>query len=157
MSEVSQLSSRKSDHIRINLEEDVLSGLTTGLDRFQFIHQALPELDLDKIDTSIQIFDKTLKLPLLISSMTGGTPEAGQINLTLATAAQLTGVAMGVGSQRAGLVHSELSDTFKIRKVAPEILLFANLGAVQLNYGYTIDQCRQVVEMIEAELIDSSS
>ena len=151
MSEVSPISSRKSDHIRINLEEDVSSGLTTGFEKLHFVHQALPELDLDEIDPAVEIFGKRLKIPLLISSMTGGTSEAGVINRKLAAAAQFTGTAMGVGSQRAGLAHTELIDTFKIRSVAPNILLFANLGAVQLNYGYSIDECRQAVEMIEAD------
>src|SRR5512143_202616 len=86
--------------------------------------------------------------------MTGGTEEAGEINQRLAEAAQEVGVAMGVGSQRAALEHPEQIPTFSItRKVAPDILLFANLGAVQLNYGYGIDDCRRVVDMIQADAL----
>ena len=153
MTEVPPISSRKSDHIRINLEENVHSGVTTGLDAYRFTHQALPELDLESVDLSTTVFRRQLRLPLLISSMTGGTSQAAKINSILAAAAQSTGVAMGVGSQRAGLVHPELSETFKIRKNAPDILLFANLGAVQLNYGYTVDHCRRAVDMIEADAL----
>ncbi len=108
MAKVTQTSSRKSDHIRINLEEDVSSGLTTGLERFRFLHQALPELDLEDVDLSVKLFKRTLKAPLLISSMTGGTEQAGKINLTLAEAAQVTGIAMGLGSQRVALEKSRI-------------------------------------------------
>ncbi len=145
---------RKADHIRINLEEDVrFPNLTTGLERYRFVHQALPELDLAAVDTTVTVFGKTLKAPLLISSMTGGTPEAGRINFHLAEAAEAAGIAMGLGSQRAALEEPEWAATFRVRKVAPHILLFANLGAVQLNKGYTIDHCRRAVEMVEADAL----
>jgi isopentenyl-diphosphate delta-isomerase len=85
--------------------------------------------------------------------MTGGTAEAETINLRLAEAAQETGIVMGVGSQRAAIEHPEQAKTFQVRRVAPDILLFANLGAVQLNYGYTIDHCRRAVDMIEADAL----
>jgi isopentenyl-diphosphate delta-isomerase len=145
---------RKSDHIKINLEQDVRSALTTGLENYHFIHEALPELDLDRIDPSLSLFGKRLAAPILISSMTGGTEEAGEINQRLAEAAQEVGVAMGVGSQRAALEHPEQVPTFAItRKVAPDILLFANLGAIQLNYGYGLDECRRAVDMIQADAL----
>jgi len=96
--------SRKSDHIRINLEEDVdFKQLTTGLENYHFLHQALPEIDLAQVDTSVSLFGKALKAPFLISSMTGGTEQALQINRTLAEAAELRGIAMGLGSQRAAV------------------------------------------------------
>jgi len=85
--------------------------------------------------------------------MTGGTSEAARINRNLALAAQAHGVALGVGSQRAALEHPELAFTFQVRREAPDIMLFANLGAVQLNYGYTTDDCRRAVEMIEADAL----
>ena len=145
---------RKADHIRINLDEDVgFDRLTVGFEQYRFIHQALPELDLKAISLATRLFHKSLQAPVLISSMTGGTGQARQINLNLAQAAQHYGVAMGLGSQRAGIQHPEVADTFKVRSVAPDILLFANLGAVQLNYSYTIDHCRRAVEMIEADAL----
>jgi isopentenyl-diphosphate delta-isomerase len=145
---------RKADHIRINVEEDVaFKGLTTGLENYFFMHQALPELDLAEIDTTATLFGKRLKTPLLISSMTGGTAEAHQINRTLATAAQEAGLAMGLGSMRAAIEDRSLAYTYQVRDVAPDILLFANLGAVQLNYGYGLDQCRRAVEMCQADAL----
>ncbi|MHB8193077.1 MAG: type 2 isopentenyl-diphosphate Delta-isomerase [Bellilinea sp.] len=145
------LRNRKTEHIRINLEEDVRSGLTTGLEKLHFINQALPDIDLSSVDPSITIFNKRLSAPLIISSMTGGTTEAGQINLRLAETAQEKSIAMGLGSQRAAIEDSETGKSFEVRRVAPDILLFANLGAVQLNYGYTIDHCRRAVEMVAAD------
>jgi isopentenyl-diphosphate delta-isomerase len=153
MAKVTPISSRKSSHIRINLEEDVSSGLTTGLEQYRFTHQALPELDLNEVDLSVELFGKRLQAPLLISSMTGGTLEAAAINRTLASAAQQAGIAIGVGSQRAAIEHPELADTFRIRPFAPDVLLFANLGAIQLNYGYGVEHCRRAVEMIEADAL----
>jgi len=153
MSKVTQTSTRKSDHIRINLEENVQSGLTTGLERYRFIHQALPEVNLEDVDLHLKLFGRQLNAPILISSMTGGTSEAAAINQTLATAAQEAGIAMGLGSQRAAIEQPELASTFQVRSVAPDILLFANLGAVQLNYKYGVDQCQRAVDMIGADAL----
>lgn len=153
MSKVTQISDRKNDHIRINLELDTRSGLTSGLERYRFIHQALPEINLEDVNLSLEIFGRKLNAPILISSMTGGTEEARKINYTLAEAAQATRVAMGLGSQRAAIEDPSLAPTFQVRKIAPDILLFANLGAIQLNYGYTVEHCRRAVEMIEADAL----
>ncbi|NOT06330.1 MAG: type 2 isopentenyl-diphosphate Delta-isomerase [Anaerolineales bacterium] len=153
MTKVAPIDQRKADHIKINLEQDVHSALTSGLEKYRFIHEALPELDLDRIDTTLSLFGKKLNSPILISSMTGGTDAAKTINMRLAEAAQECGLAMGVGSQRAAIEHPEQAETFQVRKVAPDILLFANLGAVQLNYGYGIDQCRKAVDMIQADAL----
>lgn len=145
---------RKADHIRINLEEDVaFKTLTNGLEQYFFMHRALPEINLADIDTSVNVLGKTLRTPLLISSMTGGTAKARQINQTLAEAAQATGMAMGLGSMRAAIEDRSLESTYQVRSIAPDILLFANLGAVQLNYGYGLSHCRRAVDMIEADAL----
>ncbi len=153
MTKVAPIDQRKADHIKINLEQDVRSALTTGLENYQFTHEALPEVDLNRLDTSLSLFGKTLNSPMLVSSMTGGTDEAETINLRLAEAAQECGIAMGVGSQRAAIEHPEQARTFQVRRVAPDILLFANLGAIQFNYGYGIDECRKAVDMIQADAL----
>jgi isopentenyl-diphosphate delta-isomerase len=145
---------RKSDHIRINLQEDVeFKHISTGFERYRFVHCALPELDLEDVDTATTLLGKRLAAPLLISSMTGGTPEARTINQCLAEAAQAAGIGMGLGSQRAAIEDPALEDTFRVRHVAPDILLLANLGAVQLNYGYGPEHCRRAVEMVEADAL----
>src|SRR5438132_10615588 len=148
------IESRKADHIRICLEEDISGqNITTGFERYRFVHQALPEINLRDVDTSLELWGRRLKLPILISSMTGGAPRAQEINRNLALAAQELGLAMGVGSQRAALQHPELEATYQVRQFAPDVLLFANVGAVQLNYTYGVDECRRAVDMIQADAL----
>jgi isopentenyl-diphosphate delta-isomerase len=145
---------RKADHIRINVEEDVsFRNLTTGLDEYYLMHEALPELDFAAVNTEVALFGKALKTPLIISSMTGGADEAHHINLTLAEAAQETGMAMGLGSVRAAIEDHSLAYTYQVRQAAPDILLFANLGAVQLNYGYGLEECFEAVEICQADAL----
>jgi isopentenyl-diphosphate delta-isomerase len=153
MSKVTPISRRKKDHILINIREDVSSAITTGLEQIQFEHNAAPELELNQINLTSTFLGHELKAPLLISSMTGGTPEAEKINTVLAQAAQSRGIAMGLGSQRAALEDPSILQTYQIRRYAPDILLFANLGAVQLNYGLGIDDCRKAVEDVEANAL----
>ena len=146
--------SRKADHIRINLQEDVAAkGVGSGFDEYRFIHRALPELDLDEVNVATELFGRKLGAPLLISCMTGGTDEARKINHNLARVAQDLRVAIGVGSGRALLEHPQLADSFDIRPFAPDVLLFANLGAVQLNRGYGVEQCRMLVSRLQADAL----
>jgi isopentenyl-diphosphate delta-isomerase len=142
---------RKHDHIHISLQQDVAHRTTTGLEQYQFIHCALPELNLSDIDLSVTFLGHQVRAPLLISSMTGGTTQAKQINARLAQAAQVSGIAMGLGSLRAALETPQLADTYRVRSLAPDILLLSNLGAVQLNYGYEAADCLRAVELVEAD------
>lgn len=145
---------RKADHIRVCLEQDVqCSQTTTGLENYRFQHCCLPELDWADLDISSTFLGKSLGAPLLISSMTGGTEQARLINTRLAIAAQTYGLAMGVGSQRVAVESPDVMDTFSIRRYAPNCLLFANLGAVQLNYGYGLTECQRVVDALEADAL----
>jgi isopentenyl-diphosphate delta-isomerase len=138
---------RKSRHLDICLEEDVASRLDAGFGGVRLQHEALPEFALADVDCSTQFLGFRLKAPLLISSMTGGTQRARGINRRLAAAAQAGGIAIGLGSGRAALENAELAATYAVRDVAPTALLFANLGAVQLNYGVTVDDARRLVEL----------
>lgn len=143
--------SRKVDHVKINLEENVqFPTLTSGLEKYRFMHCAIPEINLADVDTRVELFGKTLDSPLLISSMTGGAELAYKLNRNLAQAAQKYNIAMGVGSQRAAIEDEELAYTFQIRDFAPDIMLFANVGAVQLNYGYGVAEMQRAVDMLEA-------
>ena len=145
---------RKADHLRICLEDDVqFRNLTNGLDKYRFTHSCLPELDFSDVDICTQFLNKTLKAPILISSMTGGTERAKIINCRLAKAAQKYGLAMGVGSQRIAVENPDLADTFAVRSFAPDAVLLANLGAVQLNYTYGLSQCLQIVDILQADAL----
>jgi isopentenyl-diphosphate delta-isomerase len=144
--------SRKKEHLELCLDtESVASSSSTGLERYRFLHNALPELDIDELDLSTEFLGKRLKAPLLISSMTGGFDLARKVNRHLAAAAEELGVAMGVGSQRVAIEEPSAQISFQVRDVAPDILLLGNLGAVQLNYGYTVEHCRRAVAMIGAD------
>ncbi|MFN2449476.1 MAG: type 2 isopentenyl-diphosphate Delta-isomerase [Candidatus Baltobacteraceae bacterium] len=146
--------SRKADHLRINLERDVAGkGVTSGFESYRLINCALPEIDLADVDTSCTLLGKPLRAPIVISCMTGGTPQAREINRTLARVACQYGFALGLGSGRALIEHPALLDTFAVRDAAPGVLLFANLGAVQLNKGYGLEDCRRLVDLIEADAL----
>lgn len=154
MSASTEVEYRKDDHIRIVLDENVAAkGVRTGFARYRLPHTALPELDLAQVDMRTTFLGKQLDAPLLISSMTGGTPLAERINLALAEGAQALGLAMGVGSQRAAVLNDRLASTYQVRRRAPHIPLLANLGAVQLNYGFGLPECVRAVEMIEADAL----
>ena len=149
-----QTQTRKADHLRICLDRDVQYHQTTnGLERYRFTHCCLPELDRHDIELTTTFLGKQLAAPLLISSMTGGTEQAGIINRRLAAVAQHYKFAMGVGSQRVAVEKPQVANTFTVRSHAPDILLFANLGAVQLNYNYGLDECRRAVDLLEADAL----
>jgi len=151
---MTETQTRKADHIRICLNEDVqFNQITNGLERYRFTHCCLPEINRHEIDISTQFLGKTVGAPLLISSMTGGTKQAQTINFRLAEVAQTYQLAMGVGSQRVAVENPQVADTFAVRSLAPDILLLANLGAVQLNYSYGLDECLRVVELLAADAL----
>jgi len=122
---------RKSAHLDLCIREDVESRRGTLLDEVHLFHEALPELSWDEVDPSLEVFGRRLQAPILISGMSGGAEEARELNRALATAAHKLGLGMGVGSQRAMLLDPASADTYRVREVAPDILLLANLGAVQ--------------------------
>ncbi len=144
---------RKQEHIQIVIDEPVAAGVATGFERYRLCHAALPELDLSEIDTGVRFLGHDLRAPLLVSGMTGGVERGSEINRRLAEAAQALGCAMGVGSQRVAIEDAARAPYFQVRDIAPDVLLLANLGAVQLNYAYGPDECRRAVEMIGADAL----
>lgn len=143
---------RKAEHIELALDR------RTQLDRhffdeWELEHDAAPEIDRAAVDLSTSFLRKKLSAPLLISCMTGGTEVASRINRNLALAAEETGIAVGVGSQRKALEDTSTRDSFEMRQAAPTVPILANLGAVQLNYGYGVDECRRAVEMVGADAL----
>lgn len=154
MNSPSDTQDRKADHLRICLDEDVqFRETTSGLEHYRFTHCCLPEIDFDEVDLTTTFLEKTLSAPLLISSMTGGTEHAQKINSRLAAAAERHQLAMGVGSQRVVIEKPEVASTFAVRSLAPNIPLFANVGAVQLNYRYGLDECRKIVDLLAADAL----
>ena len=150
--------------MRINVHGDVAAkGVTAGWERYRFVNNALPEIDLASVDLSTEFIGYTLRAPLLISCMTGGTPEARRINRTLAVVAEKYGLAMGLGSGRALLEgvtpSSSRGDenatlaTFEVRDLAPNVPILANLGAVQLRKGYGTAECQRLLELLRADAL----
>lgn len=150
--DTSQTADRKDDHIRIIEEEDVETG-GSGFRDIQLVHEALPEIHREEIDTSIDFLGSELAAPIVIESMTGGHPNTTKLNRALAAAAGETGVAMGVGSQRAGLETDDedlLESYTVVREAAPDAFLFGNVGAAQLP-AYDVADIERAVEMIDAD------
>ncbi|WP_077620246.1 type 2 isopentenyl-diphosphate Delta-isomerase [Bacillus sinesaloumensis] len=145
---------RKSQHIQISLNEKVTGdSISTGLESLVFVHNALPEIDFNEISIETRFLDYVYKTPFLISSMTGGTALAETINRNLAIAAQERGWALALGSTRALLDIDGHSSSFLMRKYAPSIPIIANLGAVQFNYGFGLEECRKIIELTEADML----
>src|SRR5699024_8434917 len=149
------INQRKTEHIKLCLEDQVEGvNKTTGLEGISFIHNALPEIDFNKIDLSTLFLDKHVQAPFLVSSMTGGSDLAERINMNLALASEEKGWAIGLGSTRELLESDAHETSFLIRKYATTVPLIANLGAVQFNYGYGVDHCERIVERTEADSLD---
>ncbi|MFW5928819.1 MAG: type 2 isopentenyl-diphosphate Delta-isomerase [Halobacteriota archaeon] len=143
-------SDRKDDHIRIVQEEDVEEP-GTGFADVHLVHEALPEMDLADVDTSTEVLDWELEAPVFIESMTGGHPNATEINRNLAVAAREHGVAMGVGSQRAALEDPSTEESYSVvREVAPDAVVYGNVGAAQLR-EYGVERIEEAVDMIDAD------
>jgi isopentenyl-diphosphate delta-isomerase len=146
--------SRKDEHLRINIDEDVAAkGIETGFDDWRFVHRALPEIDLDDVVLRANLLGHPVGAPLLVSCMTGGTEQAQVINERLARVAQAHGLAMGLGSCRVLLEQPDVLPTFDVRKLAPDVPLLANLGAVQLNLGVGVDECRHLLHALRADAL----
>jgi isopentenyl-diphosphate Delta-isomerase len=143
---------RKKDHIRICATENVESG-NPGFDGIRLRHRACPEISLGDVDTSCVFLGKKMDYPLIIEAITGGTSYSKKVNRDLAKTAQKYNVGFGVGSQRAAIEDPSLEETYAVRDAAPDILLIGNLGAVQLNHGYGLRECRRAVEMIGADAL----
>ena len=143
---------RKAEHIRLSLDRAIQLD-ARDFDRLAFVHKALPEIDLAEIDLSTEFLGKPIDAPLLISCMTGGTGSARQINRNLARAAESARIVLGVGSQRKALEDPDTAATFEVRRDAPTAAVLGNLGAVQLNYGMGVAECRAAVEMVGADAL----
>jgi isopentenyl-diphosphate delta-isomerase len=143
---------RKADHLRLALEGEVgFERVATGLDAVQVMPRAMPDRALDEVDLSVPLWGRVLAAPVLLSCMTGGTTEAGAVNRALAVAAQEHRVALGLGSGRV-LLEGGAPESFAVRDLAPNVLLLANLGAVQLHQ-YSAEDCRRLVEQCEADAL----
>lgn len=154
-SDIEVIKQRKKEGIDIPLQKNVQAKTTsTYLEYVRLVHNALPEVYYDDIDTSMTFLGKRFSAPIIIDSMTGGTDEATVINGRLGELAEKYGFGMGLGSQRAGLKSEQLAATYSIaRKNAPNAFLIANIGGAQLSKGFTVDEAKKIIKMIGANAL----
>ena len=143
---------RKAEHIELSLRPEVQSR-RHYFDAYWFEHCALPEMDFAEVDTRTSFLGKRIQAPVLISSMTGGTSLARQINEHLALGAEKMGVPLALGSQRKAIEDPLQAKTFQIRELAPNIPILGNVGAVQFNYGFGLEECERMVDMVDADAL----
>jgi isopentenyl-diphosphate Delta-isomerase len=154
-----EVKQRKAEHVQIALKQEISVPQVASWGDIRLVHQALPEVDLDAIDTSVNFLGRRLNYPILISGMTGGHPDVASINRNLALAAERYGVALGVGSQRAGIVNPEVARSYAVtREAAPGAFLIGNIGAPQLieqarSQPFTLEQVHSAISMIEANAL----
>lgn len=151
-----QTSKRKKDHLELCLNEDVnFNSKTAGFENYEFIHNAVTEVDFEKINLTTEVFGKKIRYPFLISSMTGGSKEAERINSELALIAEDLKIALAVGSQRQALEDSNYLNSYKIiRKYAPGIPLFANIGAYQVAKNKNpVELADRLIDMIDSDAL----
>lgn len=146
------INNRKLEHIHVINADEQVDRRKFYFDTIRLGHRALPELNLQEVDPSVTFMGKQLSFPLLISSMTGGDDDLlRKVNRNLAIAAETCRIAMGVGSQRVMFLNPAATASFAIRKFAPTTVLFSNLGAVQLNYGFTLAHCEKAIDVVQAD------
>lgn len=145
---------RKDDHISLALSKDIKTSSESGFDNYLFEHNALPEINFSEIDISTKFLGRKLSMPLIISSITGGGKLSEKINRSLAGLANDFNIGFSVGSQRCAIENTSIMKSFQdLRNYAPNIPILANLGASQLNYGYKVEECKQAVDMIDADAL----
>lgn len=152
---VQRLLSRKDDHILFSLQPDSQYRVKTSwFEHVEFVHVAVPEMDLSDVTLTTEFLGFKLRAPLMISGMTGGTQLAKKLNLIFARVAEDYGIAVGVGSQRAALEAPDVKDTFSVvREAAISVPVLANIGASQLAEGLSLDAIEALVDMIDADAI----
>jgi isopentenyl-diphosphate Delta-isomerase len=144
--------SRKRDHVESARKRDVEYSLSPGFEDVRFVHQPLPEMAFEDVDSECRMFGKMLSAPLVMLGMTGGYPDASKINAKLAAAAEREGLAFGLGSQRAMIEKPSLASTYKVRKLAPTIPLIGNIGGCQLK-KYGVKKVREALDTVEADAL----
>lgn len=152
MTNENDISKRKEEHVRGALEF-MKNPPRSPFDDYTIIHNALPEIDLSEVDATCEFLGKTISAPLIIDSITGGPSLARNINFNLAAAAQKTGVPLALGSAKIVFTHPETIESFDVRDICPDIPLLLNLGLVDLDHSFTIDDCRNLVKKLRADAL----
>ncbi len=149
----SETSNRKNDHLDLVMNRDVnFRQKTNGFEKYDFVHDAVTNVDIDELNLSFDFFGKKIDFPFMISSMTGGTDKAVNINAELAAAAEELNIPIGIGSQRQALENDEYHESYKIiRKNAANVPVLANIGASEISNNFNLSNIEKIVDLIEAD------
>lgn len=147
------ISKRKDAHLDIAAKADVQYETPGGFEDLLLVHSAMPEIDMAKVDTSVEFLGRKLSAPILITGMTGGSARGGEVNKKLAKAAEDEKVALGLGSQRAMLKDKSAASTYKVRNLCPSVPLLGNIGAAQLK-EYSIREIEEMCQEIEVDALN---
>ncbi len=151
---MSQIKQRKKDHVELTLTGNVEYEVATGFEQYRFVHNPLPEVNLDDVSTEAKLLGRTFSFPLFISSMTGGYTEAGRVNTIIAGFCEEYNLPFGVGSQRVMLEDPDTADSFTVvRKEAPNAFIASNIGGAQLIGGMSNEQMNFMIDSIEADAV----
>lgn len=150
-----QTTSRKQQHIDLVINENVaFRTKTSGFERYEFVYNALPELNFSDVSTHIQFLGRECSMPLLVSSMTGGYADAERINRELAEVCEQIRIPMGVGSQRQAMENSTYHGTFKaVRASAPSVPIMSNIGAAEVAKLESSDGIQRIIDLVEADAL----
>ena len=143
---------RKDSHLAICRERKIEYGTRAGFEDVMLVHNALPEMDWGEADLGVEFLGKKLAAPIIISAMSGGTANGGELNRKLSATAEKAGIAFALGSQRPMLEDPSKAEHFKVRKFAPTAPLIGNIGAAQLG-EYPIKKIEDMVETVEADAL----
>lgn len=143
---------RKTDHIRAALEQDQ-NASGAAFDRYRAIHNALPEIALDSVDTRGEFLGRSIAAPLMIASLTGGAPESEAVNRNLARAAQAARIPLALGSAKIAIQNPAALESFAVRDLCPDIPLLANLGLADLGRSFSVEDCARLVDDLRADAL----
>lgn len=147
---MTDISDRKNQHINVVVNKNV-EPIQSSFDNYRLEYSALPGISMDEIDTSTQFFNHNLSFPFLISSMTGGSEFTKKINENIAIACEEVGVGFGLGSMRVIIEKPEAIDSFDVKRFCPTVPMYANVGLVQLNYGFGYDEIQKIIDLVGAD------
>ncbi len=153
-SDVRHLINRKLEHVEITVFGNVSGKTSTLLEEVTLVHQAFPGISMEEVDTTTWFLGHKLNAPIMVTGMTGGTPELGRINGVIASVVEDLGLAMGVGSERVVIESPSSEESFRVvRRNAPTIPLVANIGMPQIAKGYGVKELERIISVIEADAL----
>lgn len=151
---MTDIGSRKKDHVELTLDESTQYDHSSGFDEYQFVHNALPEVDYNDVKTEALLLGRTFSMPLFISSMTGGYAGASFVNSIIAEVCETYDLPFGVGSQRVMLEDPTLTETFSVvRSIAPNAFICSNIGGAQLIGGLSSQNLKLLIDSIHADAV----